>query len=753
MAISPTSIFLITLFYFGNHTPGRRALAVLIGMGVVLAIALWFWMQRIFLVHWKSISNRVKVGCILVSLFYGVILATFLPDGIPAYRLQRLKLVVTALSGSGSGSEFGEVTLLGFESDGQFISYGSMDVDGGWKRSGNSLTASSPYDRLQWQGRASSTVLIFEGSPGAGRVQIDWDGDIRTYDLQGAETKEVYIHDFHPVGFFDRFLIAFLLVSVLTVYCLFGVVCLLLAWKYPEDNKRDQGSNVKDGRWRVDLLIILSVAVVSVVYFLIITRSIGLLVSADSMDYIAAARHVLAGEGYIGMDTDTFTWWPPLYPLFLAGLEALTEPGTLFWYQLANILLMVISIFLAGFLLKRVFRRGEVFPAGALVILVFSIPFLFTFTHLLSEALFFPLYILFLGLLLDTVKTQDPISGVFLTFVGSLLVLCRYASVPLIFYSGLCLLVFLRNDILQRFIKTLTFAAMALLPTMLWVGRNQLMTGTLVGVRIAHFTPPLDILGQIFRIFIGWYQPRQGQWLVMCGLLFLIVLTISVNLSGIKQSKWQDWVPVEVLVLGGWVFFYVAYLVVSLSRVWIGGFFARYLYVIHAPVMIILALWFDRLGSIQKPTWRKVLFHLSALLTIALLLIAPFNARQDIVADQATRFSQGFSLSSLEKSEVLHYLLNHVLPDNALIFSNCHRCIYLFDHIFPVWSFSTEAGDQKLPNDQEFYLVWFDWILTDRPYQMAAGEMPDIASAVDRPVHMELVAHLNDGRIFRVIPR
>ena len=88
-----------------------------------------------------------------------------------------------------------------------------------------------------------------------------------------------------------------------------------------------------------------------------ITQPYGVGISGDSVDYIATADHLLKGLGFLDYAGEPYLFWPPLYPLLLAGLSWLTggDPVVLSGYL--NAICFALIVTLAGLLFHRSFQR------------------------------------------------------------------------------------------------------------------------------------------------------------------------------------------------------------------------------------------------------------------------------------------------------------------------------------------------------------------------------------------------------------
>ena len=77
------------------------------------------------------------------------------------------------------------------------------------------------------------------------------------------------------------------------------------------------------GRERRVTVLCAALGVAGVVLVLAVTGRYGAGLSQDSVDYVAAARNLLAGNGYLTHEGRPFVLWGPLLPTLLAAWVAL----------------------------------------------------------------------------------------------------------------------------------------------------------------------------------------------------------------------------------------------------------------------------------------------------------------------------------------------------------------------------------------------------------------------------------------------
>ncbi len=116
-------------------------------------------------------------------------------------------------------------------------------------------------------------------------------------------------------------------------------------------------------------LLVLSLAGAGLV--LLATSLYGAGVSADAAKNMSTAASLLAGHGFFDHSGQALVYWPPLYPLLLAGISWLTGWDVFVsgWYL--NVLVMAANVFLAGWLVYEALREKLIYAyLGGLFVLV-----------------------------------------------------------------------------------------------------------------------------------------------------------------------------------------------------------------------------------------------------------------------------------------------------------------------------------------------------------------------------------------------
>ncbi len=145
---------------------------------------------------------------------------------------------------------------------------------------------------------------------------------------------------------------------------------------------------------RPDRFTLLTAAIAALGAALVLGRVLpfGVLVNSDSAHYIAAARSLLSGEGFLRFEGSPFSTWPPLYPLLLAAASLGTFDPVAVAGPL-NAILFGLTVFVVGrYLQQRLASR--LLAAWGCLATALAVPLLEWSSYAASEPLFILLAIL-----------------------------------------------------------------------------------------------------------------------------------------------------------------------------------------------------------------------------------------------------------------------------------------------------------------------------------------------------------------------
>ena len=547
------------------------------------------------------------------------------------------------------------------------------------------------------------------------------------------------------------------------------------------------------------LLAALSVLGIASVMAREITHGVGL--ESDSIQYIAGARNLLAGEGYSDISGRPVTWWPPLYSLLLAtaslgAWDPLDVAGPV------NAAVFGLIIFVVGrYLRQRLVSRFLVVWACLAVTL--SVPLVDIASWAMSEPLFILLSTLAL-VRIDQLLTDGKTSSlVWAAVFSALACLTRNMGVVLPVLVGLLLLFQPGTPLIRRARRIAVFSLIAALPTALWVVQSHLLTGDIFYATGYYQSIDFDLsitlqeaLGHLYQSWLYLDQDMalwpSFEFLPAASALLLVVALLLASVgwifARISHERHITLLTGAHYVFGGFAVVYFVLFITALSL----GFAhstiqPRYILPLYIPLLMAAVVALDRLlvpahdrqgrgmagrGEGSPPVAAsgvrgrvEIQRPLAAVLKVVLSLWALGQVVPNV--DQIIRANSGDLYRGYNEprrwasSETLRWIREN--PIDAMVYSTEPLAVYLHNgrpgsyrelpvscpdvHPADLYCVSGTGQEQlrrwlaDVPDGT--YVVWFyNWYITRRfDYSTA-----DMRGSSD----FEPVAEMADGAIFKI---
>ena len=336
--------------------------------------------------------------------------------------------------------------------------------------------------------------------------------------------------------------------------------------------------------------------------------------SEDSWYYRDVARHLAAGEGVVtenALQARPVTRWPPGYPLLLAPGE-IVGMGVESWAFAMNFVLLGILIGTVYALLRIAGLHWSNSAAGALLVL-FGNGLLVQFGMLLSEALFLPLEVMFIGTLLLSRPPAAKRWIVVAALLAAAASLTRFSGEGFIL-GGLGFFLFDRSASPGCRIRSgVSFFLVAQVPVFSWLARNWILTGAISDLGFAPRIPEGDAFLNLWRVFTTFWLPEGLSRWFRHGLATLLLACAFLG-NGVYMKHHDDQVLPLVRASSWCILGYVSFLLWTY-------FSSRSLPHLDLrmmlPVLIPMALILVTAGRSLEPALRRF----AALLIVVLLLV------------------------------------------------------------------------------------------------------------------------------------
>lgn len=395
----------------------------------------------------------------------------------------------------------------------------------------------------------------------------------------------------------------------------------------------------------------------------------------DSVHYLAAARSLLAGKGFLNAAGEPYAIWPPLYPLVLAAGQAVGA-NVLDWVRVLNALLLVALAPLTALLCYSASRwRLASIAAGALV--AFLPATFISFGHAWSDPLFAVLAVA-AGVAVTHYFERRTLSAAALVgmFVA-LACLQRYVGVALVAAFGLAILLVDDRRFTERLKPALVFGLVSVAPLGAWMVRNRLVVGAAAGERAApSFTlaENIELLARswISTFFLKTVSPAAAPpgpavplaYAVTLGAVTLVVLVVAVwrVRAVLADSERRGTIALSALVL-------VVYAVLLLAIASASGTeISDRILAPLVPFWLALALGVLSFVPLTTPDRRRIL---AISLALVLVLMTGAYGLRTVAKARAWRRSgveRGFNQKSWLRSPTYLWLLANA--DGKPVYSN-----------------------------------------------------------------------------------
>jgi hypothetical protein len=410
----------------------------------------------------------------------------------------------------------------------------------------------------------------------------------------------------------------------------------------------------------------------------------------DPVEYISTASSILHARG-LGYYEGTakfklISLHPPFYSLVLSaiGLSGINLVAAARWL---NIFAFVASIFLAGWIFWRYTKTSAVGAAASALLLLF--PAMITaFSSAYSEPLFILLAMAGAACLFQFLKKGKTAAVIWSALLFGAGALTRNAGLAIAGAGALVVFFFSAGNKRERIKKTLLFAAISGLPTLLWFAYVYITSNHSLGGRSLELD--WNTLAAQFQSFRGIFMDTTWKWLpfsggetslhyaarfIILGVVSLITLILTFLADRKLRKKGHSAKSMPVFIFFSLsLLFYLAFLVetylFTLPTIDIDNRMLLPIYV--CLVMTLLAAF-----STWKEAWLEgKLRWLQALPWIAAALCAYWYIPQSL--DKIDQYHQGEGLTA--------YFWNHSdtieavrkLPANVQVISNDWELLLLW---------------------------------------------------------------------------
>jgi len=496
-------------------------------------------------------------------------------------------------------------------------------------------------------------------------------------------------------------------------------------------------------------------ALVGLVFVLSVIWKFGAGVSSDAIRNLAAADSLLAGKGFLNPVGEPFVYWPPLYPLLLAGLGWVTGLDTFVVAGYLNAVLFAVNTWLWGWLFYLTFRERPLYAVLGTLAVLFSRSMLMLSANVASEPLFMTFMILFFLAAAAYLRDGNPKARLWMFVLAGLAMLQRHPGIAFFAVGGF---VVLRREGWRGALQTLPVALACIAPAMSWaVFRTLPLSGGLFGARRLETMLPLEnmrmTLTKMMHWFVPYFRPLERlfeyAWLVVLGLILLLAIFN-------RKKDWLAWArsitqndylwPSSLFSVV--YFIMMAFTVVTADHRGLSS--DRYYIVLFPSLLALSFITLEHLvfAHIKSPAKWAVFTAL-----FAVWMVYPFYGVGEYLKLAQTEgdtsglnFQNSRYFQELPAKQIVQDLIDGD-PD-AVVYSNYANVVWFYYRPHPIHSMPARPEDLSLadaypgwPGDAEGYILWF----TPNEYLEIAS--PDELSSI---ATLELLYEDDDAQVYRV---
>ena len=440
----------------------------------------------------------------------------------------------------------------------------------------------------------------------------------------------------------------------------------------------------------------------------------GLGVSTDAVHYMFAGLNLAAGRGLTLFGGAPYAQWPPLYPVALAGIHALTG-----WDMLASaealqwLTWILISICISS-LCWRIFPNRPWLAWTAAALSQIGTVMIFAFQSVGSDYLHLLFVLLFTWQAGNYLRRPTPATLTGMILFAALGTLTRYTGVTMLAMGALIFFWKPEGTLWQRIMRSL-WMGVAVLPTAIWYAA--------VLEDRAPGRPPVSFLENL-RTFtlsiLGWWIQIPDSKIAQ--IPFVILFWIVVAGAGAwlaRRWKTRRQINPYALALPGYGFLYAVTLFVVAMLAYFNKLSDRFLLPLYVPVIVFLLIGVDKFldGKRRNPRIQQLAGVSSiALLSVPLALFA-FGS---ITVSQARGVAAGnlFNTTAWHENSVLRYWEENTPQADFIVYANSPAGV-----AFHTWEnvlgsprkFAGPFSDalmpipaDLIPPGMEVYLIWIE---------------------------------------------
>ncbi len=484
----------------------------------------------------------------------------------------------------------------------------------------------------------------------------------------------------------------------------------------------------------------------------------GMGVSTDSVIYMFAATNWVQGKGLVSFNGAPYWPWPPLYPLVMALIQAVSGLSAFVAAHMVQFAAFLLFSFFVSLLFLRIFE-GD-FLWAALACFTWSIgPVVVSTFQMVGSDYVYALFMAILAVLSGTyARTQKWVTSLLMALLATLAALQRHIGFVDVAVTGATLLVLTRGGWRRRVSRALPVVICGVAP-FLWLVRSwRFLEG--------RWRAPLTF-GEYFEQFsigiLRWFvEPSaiEANYTPYAALLWSALALLVVAL--IVAARWIPVFTPYTAPLLGYGVLYTLVLFGNALRAYFNRLWGRFQLPIYLPLLLLLYLVLYAGWSILRRRPALSTRALAWALPLILLLPVIFSMARTTVrllrdAHDGIIPENAYNTRPWAENLALQYWKAHSPQGEYLLFANYPAGVAFHTGHWVYASprkYSTPYSTERIPlrtyqtrlfaSGKDVYLLWIEPNTYEHLYRV--DELTPIAD-------VDAIFVGEDGGVYRLSPR
>jgi len=470
----------------------------------------------------------------------------------------------------------------------------------------------------------------------------------------------------------------------------------------------------------------------------------------DGTYYLSAAENLRNGRGYstsitLGYsptDINPLATWPPLYSSVLSSLVFLSLTDAV---ALLNLLLLVCSTLLVA---RAVYAATHT-PVAALLAGAATLcsPSMFAIhSYALSEPLFTVLILLGCWCQERYLSTANGRFWLGTIVLAAAAALTRYVGVGVILAAVVVIGLGIRAPWTRRLLGAVVSGALASLPLLLWLLRNELTTGTLAGPRVPSAYTVAEFVHDVWSTFTDWFALSFSPPVISGGFVLLAALAVAYLLyrqQPVRQTARRPaW---HLLPYGTFMVLFPLWILLSLLMIKNSPPDIR----LMAPLLpVLLIVLISRLFAVPlrlPDLWTKLAW---GVVLLALILFPALTVGRDAVYAKNKIGGLGYKAAKWRETDILQAAQHHSPPFGAgmKLYSNAADVLFLYSDQPTHYLFAPDSDQQSAASFYNAIKGTPSLIIFIHVNDTIQGQLPELA--IRQSALFQEIGHFKDGSVY-----